>query len=187
MPTNRPVPRPLCLQPGKPSGSPPAGAQVCRARPVHTCPKGLTPLAPHTRPLPTNTPSRPHPRFPFPRGPDPDSTPTRSKPGMASPSAPNIWRPPFSQSPGSPLCSLRSLSSSTCSHLLSRCFQSQPLSVAIPVPPPHNNHRRARSQASPACLTYGQGRRSTISPAGQPAHARTGPHDSMTTRYSPGL
>lgn len=92
MSTHRPVPRPLCLQPGKPSGSPPAGARVCWARPGHTCPKGLTPLAPHTRPLPTNIPSRPHPRFPIPRGPDPDSTPTRSKPGMASPSAPNIWR-----------------------------------------------------------------------------------------------
>lgn len=92
MPTNRPVPRPLCLQPDKPSGSPPAGARVCMARPGHTCPKGLTPLAPHTMPLPTNTPSRSHPRFPFPRGPDPDSTSTSSKPGMASPSAPNIWR-----------------------------------------------------------------------------------------------
>lgn len=64
---------------------------VSRAKPRHTCSKGLTPLAPQTNPVPTHhlylTPdSLPH------TGPDHHSKPSKRKAGVARPSAPNFWR-----------------------------------------------------------------------------------------------
>lgn len=151
MPTNQPIPKALCLQPDRISGSPPAGAMVSRTRPRHTCPKGLTPLASHTNPLPTHrlclTPdSLSH------MGPTLIANQINGSQEWSVSLLPIFGAyppPPFSQSPDSPLGPFRSSSSSTCSQLLSRCSQSQPLSVApIPVP------TRAWRQAREPCLSH---------------------------------
>lgn len=130
---------------------------------AHVPYKGLTPLAPHTGPSLHAVSASP--QIPFPRRARPFNLANqlnKRKPGMAKPSAPNMWRPstPFSPSPGAPLCPLRSLLSLPPAPT---CFLSAPgpslpsVTIPGPPPPPHG----ARSLASPAFLTYGQGRRCT--------------------------